>query len=393
MKKTPVYLDYQATTPVDPRVLTEMMPFFSVKFGNPHSSDHSYGWEAAGAVREARAKVAEFINADDDEIIFTSGATESCNLAIHGTASHPGDAAARNRIITVATEHAAVFNSALELRREGFDVVILPVDCEGLLVLDKLDEVLDERTLMVSVMAANNEIGVLQPLVDIAERCKSFGAIFHTDATQAGGRMPVDVDEWGVDLLSLSAHKMYGPKGVGALFVKSGTPISPIRGGGGQERGLRSGTLAPALVAGFGAACELASEDLAKDRSLLTELTSHLLSRLRDGCRKLRLFGHPAQRLPGSLCLGIDDFPAEQVIRDISNEVAISSGSACSSTTSEPSRVLMALGFPPDVADTGIRISLGRFTTAEEVEMTLGAFGKAGYLALPEHRKNTANET
>ena len=390
MNKTPVYLDYQATTPTDPRVNSAMLPFFEDKFGNPHSSDHTFGWQAAAAVREARSKVAEFVNADDEEIIFTSGATESCNLAIRGAAKYAASTMTRNRIITVATEHAAVFNTALDLRREGFDTVVLPVNSEGILDLNTLDDALDDRTLIVSVMAANNEIGVLQPLAAISERCKSVGAIFHTDAAQAGGRLSIDVEEWGIDLLSLSAHKMYGPKGVGALYAKSGTPISPISSGGGQERGMRSGTLAPALVVGFAIACELASEELEQDHSRLTEMTASFLNHLRGSYPDLRLFGHPSHRLPGSVCISINDMPAELVIRNISSEVAVSSGSACTSTTTEPSRVLKALGFSDEEAATGIRVSLGRFTTTADIEAALSAFVKVGSLSSQGYRLNAA---
>ena len=385
LKKVPVYLDYQATTPVDPRVLEVMKPFLGEKFGNPHSSDHVFGWEAASAVREARAKVAEFINADDEEIVFTSGATESCNLAIRGVAKHAGSAK-RNRIITVATEHPAVFNTAEDLRRDGFDTVILPVGSDGVIDIDALDAVLDDRTLLVSVMAANNEIGVLQHLSEIASRCRTVGALLHTDAAQAGGRISINVKDWDVDLLSLSAHKMYGPKGVGALFVKSDVSLSPIWGGGGQERGLRSGTLAPALVAGFGSACELAATEQEQDQKRISELTMLMLGGLRDSCPEFFLFGHPHERLPGSLCFGIADLPSEQVIRNIAEDVAVSSGSACASTTSEPSRVLLALGHTPEVAATGIRISLGRFSTRSDIEIALNALAKARQRLLPEHQ-------
>ena len=375
MTGMPVYLDYQATTPIDPVVREAMMPFLGDLFGNPHSNDHSFGWEASRAIKNARARVADLINADDDEIVFTSGATESCNLALRGIANRSGNGR-RNRIVTLATEHPAVLETVLDLGRSGLDTVVLPVGPDGLLNLDHLDKVLDERTLIVSVMAANNEIGVLQPISDIAVRCQTAGALFHTDATQAAGRIPIDVDEWQVDLLSFSSHKVYGPKGVGALFVRSGLRLKPIITGGSQERGLRGGTLPPALIVGFGAACELAATRQEEDQARLQTLTKRLYMDLREAHPTMRLFGHAARRLAGSLNVGFPGIPAEDVIRNIADHVAVSSGSACASAASEPSRVLMALGLEPEVAATGIRISLGRFTTEEEVETAIAALSK-----------------
>ena len=380
MTGAPVYLDYQATTPVDPSVREAMMPFLGDLFGNPHSSDHRFGWEAARAIRHARASVAALINADDDEIVFTSGATESCNLALRGIANHSGSRR-RHRIVTLATEHPAVFETVLDLGRSGFDAIVLPVDTDGLLNLDHLDKVLDEQTLIVSVMAANNEIGVLQSIAEIAARCHDAGALFHTDATQAVGRIPIDVDDWNVDLLSFSSHKVYGPKGVGALFVRSGLQLKPIITGGSQERGLRGGTLPPALIAGFGAACEVAMDRQEEDRTHMETLARHLYTALFDAHPALRLFGHPEKRLPGSLNVGFPGLPAEEVIRNISDQVAVSSGSACASATSGPSRVLLALGLDPEVAATGVRISLGRFTTAQDVDRAIAALSKLAPLA------------
>lgn len=375
MTDMPVYLDYQATTPIDPVVREAMMPFLGELFGNPHSNDHSFGWEASRAVKDARARVASLINADDDEIVFTSGATESCNLALRGIASRSGNGR-RNRIVTLATEHPAVLETVLDLGRSGIDAVILPVGPDGLLNLDHLDMALDERTLIVSVMAANNEIGVLQPIADIAVRCQDAGALFHTDATQAAGRLPIDVDAWRVDLLSFSSHKVYGPKGVGALFVRSGLRLKPIITGGSQEGGLRAGTLPPALIVGFGAACELAATRQEEDQARLQTLTKRLYRGLREAHPTMRLFGHAARRLAGNLNVGFPGIPAEEVIRNIADHVAVSSGSACASAASEPSRVLTALGLDPETAATGIRISLGRFTTEEEVETAIAALSK-----------------
>ena len=375
MTGKPVYLDYQATTPVDPVVRQAMLPFLTEKFGNPHSSDHCFGWEAASAVREARARVANLVNSDDDEIVFTSGATESCNLALRGVADRTGNGD-RNRIVTVSTEHPAVFETVEDLGRSGIEAIVLPVDSDGVLDLAELDGVLDERTLVVSVMAANNEIGVLQPLAEIARRCHAVGALFHTDATQAAGRIPIDVDEWGVDLLSLSSHKVYGPKGIGALFVRSGVHLKAMITGGSQERGLRGGTLPPALVAGFGVACDLAATKQCEDRVRIDALTARLFGRLREAHRAIHLFGHAEHRLPGNLNIGFSGVPAEQVIRHVAEQIAVSSGSACASSVSEPSRVLLALGLEPDAAATGFRISLGRFTTEEEVERAIAAFSR-----------------
>ena len=380
MNGKPVYLDYQASTPVDPLVREAMMPFLTEQFGNPHSSGHSFGWQASSAVRTARALVASLINADDDEIVFTSGATESCNLALRGVANRAGNGD-RVRIVTLATEHPAVLETVLDLGQSGHETVVLPVGSDGLLDLADLDRVLDERTLIVSVMAANNEIGVLQPLPEIAARCQAAGALIHTDATQAAARLPIDVDEWGVDLLSLSGHKLYGPKGVGALFVRSGIELRPIITGGSQERGLRGGTLPTAPIVGFGVACELAEEKQEEDRARIAALTSVLYDRLLEVHPSLRLFGHPEARLAGSLNVGFPGVPADLAIRNLADEIAVSSGSACASATSDPSRVLVALGFDPDTAATGIRISLGRFTTEEDVETAIAALSKIRSLA------------
>ena len=375
-----VYLDYQATTPIDPEVRDAMMPFLGDLFGNPHSSDHHFGREASQAIRNARASVAALINADDDEIVFTSGATESCNLAIRGIANRSSNGR-RNRIVTVATEHPAVLETVLDLGRSGFDTVVLPVGPDGLLDITHLDRALDDDTLIVSVMAANNEIGVLQPIAEIAARCRAAGALFHTDATQAASRLPIDVDEWQVDLLSLSSHKMYGPKGVGALYVRSGLRIKPIITGGSQERGLRGGTLPPALIAGFGAACEIAAVQQEQDQAHIKALTKRLYTSLRKANPHMRLFGHAERRVAGNLNIGFPGLPAEEVIRNAADQIAVSTGSACASATSEPSKVLLALGLDPETAGTGIRISLGRFSTEEDVDAAIAALSKFAPLA------------
>lgn len=371
-KQKPVYLDYQATTPLDPSVRTAMMPFLEEHFGNPHSNDHEFGWTAAKAVTKSRQQIADLINADDEEIIFTSGATESCNLALRGVVAQFSNSA-RKRIVTVSTEHPAVLETVEDLRKLGLDVVILPVSSTGILDLDQFQSVVNGDTLIVSVMAVNNEIGVIQPIREIAQICHTVGAIFHCDATQAPSRLEVDVERWQVDLLSISAHKIYGPKGIGALFVRSGVKIKPIITGGTQERGHRGGTLAPALVTGFGIACERASEQLNEDACRMRELTNYLLQEIQSMIPIIRLFGHPTQRVVGNLNLGIPGVAGEEVARSLARQVAISSGSACSSANSEPSRVLCALGLNMDIAYTSFRISLGRFTTRQEIDDVITA--------------------
>ena len=370
MTRSPIYLDNQATTPMDPAVREAMWPLLCDQFGNPHSNGHRFGWEASAAVKEARARVAELINADDDEIVFTSGATEACNLALRGIVNREGNGV-RNRVVTVATEHPAVLETVQDIGRQGFETVVVAVGSDGLLDFNEFERALDERTLIVSVMAVNNEIGVLQPLAEVAKLCRQVGAVFHTDATQAAGRIPVDVDDWDVDLLSLSGHKVYGPKGVGALFVRSGVRLKPIMTGGSQEGGLRAGTVPAALVAGFGVACEVASSKQEEDRERMETLTARLFGSLREAYPGMRLFGHAERRVAGNLNVGFPGVPAEEVIGTVSERLAVSSGSACSSATMEPSRVLLALGLDAETAATGIRISLGRFTTEEEVNESL----------------------
>ena len=367
----PVYLDYQATTPMDPRVCEAMLPFLHEEFGNPHSTGHAYGWFASDAVAVARGQVADLLNADDDEIVFTSGATESCNLAIRGAlkAATPE----RRRIITVVTEHPAVRETVDDLQADGCDVTVLPVDSRGVLALDELERAVDERTLLVSVMAANNEIGVIQPLAEIADLCHRVGAFLHTDATQAVGRTPVDVDRWKVDLLSLSGHKVYGPKGIGALFVRSGVSIRPVSTGGGQEHGLRAGTVPTALAVGLGRACALAQVEGGEDEWRMARLSASLLAELSEGHPTMRLFGHPSMRVAGNLSIGFPGVRSEELVDRVSREIAISTGSACSSATAEPSKVLLALGLEPEVAATGVRVSLGRFTTEEDTKVAADA--------------------
>ena len=329
MPDLPIYLDYQATTPLDPRVRDTMAPYWTDTFGNPHSEGHRFGWEAREAVEIARGQVAELIGADDDEIVFVSGATESCNLALRGTAA---TASERRQVVTVATEHPAVLETIQWLGRHGFGVKVLPVMDNGLLELSILENVLSDQTLLVSVMLANNEIGVIQPLAEIAALCRSVGAILHTDATQAIGRIKVDVDELGVDLLSLSGHKIYGPNGVGALYVRNrpALRVEPILTGGSQERGMRPGTIATPLVVGLGEACTITNAEWYTDAHRLSGLTGRLQSKMGEDFPNLRTFGHPERRIPGNLNMGVPGILAERLVEAVSDQVAISTGAACS---------------------------------------------------------------
>lgn len=388
MRKAPIYLDYQATTPMDPCVAGAMAPYWARRFGNPHSAGHSYGWDARDAVKAARADVAALVGADDDEIVFTSGATESCNLAIRGVAdAATRTAKGRRKIITVATEHPAVSETVRRLGAHGFETVFLPVDRQGVLDLTELAESLDTDTLLVSVMVANNEIGTVQPVSEIGELCRKAGAFLHTDATQAVGRMQVDVQDMGVDLLSMSGHKVYGPMGIGALYVRArhDLKLEPLSAGGAQERGVRPGTVPVPLAVGLGEACRVAARRWRSDAARITELTDRLLTCLRRACPGLRIFGSVSERIPGSLNVGFPGLNADEVIACVSDRVAISTGSACSSATSEPSKVLLALGLSPDDAAMGVRISLGRFTTEKDV--------REACLVLTERLTNAIKET
>ncbi len=366
--KVPIYLDYQATTPTDPRVVEAMAPYWTQDFGNPHSEGHPFGWRSKQAVEKARARVADFLNAYDDEIIFTSGATESCNLALRGVASS-AERGKRNKIITLSTEHPAVLDTARSLGKQGYDVEVLPVMPDGILDPAILATALAQPTLLVSVMLANNEIGVVQSMTQISEMCHRAGAIVHTDATQAAGRIRIDVDELGVDLLSISGHKVYGPNGVGALYVRtrSDLEIEPLMTGGHQEKGIRPGTVPVPLVVGMGEACRLASVGLEEEASRLNGLCGQLLAELEEEVPSIMKFGSLEKRVPGNLNVGIPGIPGELLVEAVSREVAISTGAACSTGSPEPSHVLMALGLEPETASTAVRLSMGRFTTEEEV--------------------------
>lgn len=379
MPAFPIYLDNQATTPIDPRVLDAMLPFFGARYGNPHSKGHSYGWDAFGEVEAARALVARLVNADDHEIVFTAGATESCNIALQGVAS--AARGRRSKIVTVATEHSAVLDTVAHLGHRGCQPVVLPVDRDGILDLDDLARALDDDVLIVSVMAANNEIGVIQDMEGIGELCAQRGVLFHSDATQAAGRMEIDVDAWKVDLLSLSGHKMYGPKGIGALYVHSGTPVAPVLAGGGQERGLRPGTVPVPLVVGLGTASDLAADEWTTDAARMTNYARQLLAGLWEARSDMVLFGHEDRRVPGSLNIGFPGTAGSDLLSAVSGRIAISTGAACSSSGSEPSRVLLELGYAYAAASTGVRISLGRFTTEEDMQIASATIAEVVMMA------------
>jgi cysteine desulfurase len=378
----PIYLDYQATTPCDPRVVDRMMPYFSDIFGNPHSADHRHGWEAEAAVETARGQVAALIGAKPRDIIFTSGATESNNLAIKGAARHRRQADGRDTVITLASEHKCVLESTARLSREGFDVKILPIQKNGLLDLSTLKKALDDRVAIVSVMAANNEIGVIQPLADIGAMVRECGAWFHTDAAQAFGKYPLDVDAMCIDMMSISGHKIYGPKGVGALYVRGRKPkveLDPLMDGGGQERGLRSGTLPVPLCVGLGAAADIAKSEMGQEAERLTRMRNRLWDLLQQSDADLSLNGDLDRRLPGNLNITVPGVESSELLAALDG-LSVSSGSACSSGAQAASHVLQALGHDPAKVAAGLRIGLGRFTTANDIaaaaEMLLAAVGK-----------------
>jgi cysteine desulfurase len=366
-RKPVIYMDNHATTRTDPRVVDAMLPYFSDDFGNAASRTHSFGLRAAEAVESARADVAALIGAEARDLVFTSGATESNNLAIKGAAAMYRRQG--NHLITVQTEHRAVLDPCRRLQREGFEVTFLPVDRFGRITAAQVADAITPRTILVSVMLANNEIGTLQPLAAIGHICKEHKVLLHTDATQAAGKIPVDVEALHVDLLSFSAHKLYGPKGVGALYVRRRQPhvrLEPLFDGGGHERGMRSGTLPVPLVVGFGAACALCRQEMPEEaprlRALRDRLHEGLTARL-DDCY---LNGHPDERLAGNLNLSFAHVQGEALLMAL-NTIAVSSGSACTSASVEPSYVLRALGVPDELAHSSIRFGLGRFNTADEV--------------------------
>jgi cysteine desulfurase len=377
-----IYLDNQSSTRLDPRVLEAMLPYFTEHFGNPHSTSHAYGRIAAEAIEHARSEIAALIHADPRELIFTSGATEANNLAIKGAAHfarlYPQSGAPRDHIVTLTTEHKCVLEGCAQLEREGFRVTYLPVEPNGLVSLDGLAAVLNDRTLLVSVMAAHNEIGVIQPLAEIGALCRSKGVLFHSDAAQAVGKIVIDVDGMQIDLLSISGHKVYGPKGIGVLYVRRRPRVRlvPLIDGGGQERGLRSGTLPTPLCVGIGRAAAIAAAEMTYEAARLRGLRDRLQTGLARRVPGLRLNGDVERRLPGNLNFCFPGIPAMKLIEACPG-IAISTGSACTSASVEPSYVLRALGLSEADANSGIRIGLGRFTTPAEVDFAVDALAAA----------------
>ena len=366
--KLPIYMDNHATTPVDPRVLEAMMPYMTNVFGNAASRNHQFGWAAEEAVENARAQIAKLVGATAKEIIFTSGATESDNLAIKGVAEMYREKG--NHIITAATEHKAVLDTCKRLEKYGYKVTYLPVQRDGLVNLEELKAAITDKTILVTIMYANNEIGVLQPVEQIGKLCRERGIVFHTDATQAVGKVPIDVNKQNIDILSISAHKMYGPKGVGALYVRRKNPrvqLSAIIDGGGHERGMRSGTLNVPGIVGLGKACELCMEEMPAESKRLTAMRDRLRQTIEKNLDEVYVNGNYEHRLPGNLNMSFLYVEGESLLMGI-NDIAVSSGSACTSATLEPSYVLKALGLGDDLAHSSIRFGLGSFNTDAEVD-------------------------
>ena len=367
--KFPIYLDNHSTTPMDPRVLQSMLPYFTEKFGNSASRNHAFGWEAEEGVETARKQIAKLIHADAKETVFTSGATEADNLALKGVVEmyhEKGD-----HIITSSTEHRAVLDTAKALEaKRGVKVTYLPVDKFGMVNPEDVRNAITDKTILISIMFANNEIGTINPIKEIGKIAKEKGILFHCDATQGVGKVPIDVQDMGIDLMSFSAHKIYGPKGVGALYVRKKNPrvrIAAQMDGGGHERGMRSGTLPVPLIVGFGKACELCEQEMAADGARLSVMRDRLYANITNALEEVYLNGHPTQRLPHNLNISFAYVEGESLLMGC-KEIALSSGSACTSATLEPSYVLRALGVGADLAHSSIRFGLGRFTLDEEVD-------------------------
>jgi len=372
MVKLPIYMDNHATTPLDPRVLETMLPYFTDRFGNAASRNHKFGWEAEEAVEQGRKQVAALIGADPREIVFTSGATESDNLAVKGVAwmyREKGD-----HIITCVTEHKAILDTCKHLEKDGFRITFLPVDNKGFVDLDDLRNAITDKTILISIMTANNEVGVIQDIKSIGKVARERGVLFHTDAVQAVGKIPFNVNDMNVDIASVSAHKLYGPKGVGALYVRRRNPrvlLTPIIDGGGHERGMRSGTLNVPSIVGFGKAAEIARESLSQESAEMFRLREKLRNTLEREIDELYINGDLEKRLPGNLNMSFAYVEGESLLMGI-NDIAVSSGSACTSASLEPSYVLKALGVGEDLAHTSIRFGIGRFNTDEEVDYVAG---------------------
>ena len=365
--KLPVYLDNHSTTPLDRRVLDEMLPYMTEKFGNPSSMDHTFGHDASVAVENAREKVANLVGARYDEIVFTSGATEADNMALRGIMERYADRG--NHIVTCATEHKAVLDTVMQMERAGKKATYLPVNKHGMVDIGELEDAITPETVLVSIMAANNEIGTIPDMREIGEVVRRNGALFHTDAAQAVGHIAIDVNEMNIDAMSISSHKMYGPKGIGALYVRGMKPavrLQSIITGGGQERNLRSGTLNVPGIVGFGRAAELARHYMSSEREEHQRWTRYMLEKFSEAGAILN--GHPTNRLPHNLNVRFPEIEGKAVINSVSDRVAISAGSACTTQAVEPSHVLLALGLTEDQAHQSIRFGLGRFTTREEIE-------------------------
>ena len=363
--RLPIYMDNHATTPVDPRVLEAMLPYLTEKFGNSASRSHCFGWAAHEAVETARSQVASLIGAKKDEIVFTSGATESDNLAIKGVAEACHSKG--NHIITALTEHKAVLDSCKRLEKYGYRVTYLPVHKDGLIDLDDIRRAMHDATILVTIMAANNETGVLQPITEIGQLCRERGVIFHSDAAQALGKTPIDVVRQNIDLLSISGHKAYGPKGVGALYARDGINVYPTIDGGGHERGMRSGTLNVPGIVGLGKACEICREEMPQESCHLAGLRNRLHEKLRAGLQDVFINGSMEHRLPGNLNASFAEIDGEELMTAI-DDIAVSSGAACTSAHIEPSYVLKALGVSDELAQSSIRFGIGRFNTEAEID-------------------------
>lgn len=377
----PIYLDYQATTPLDPEALAAMMPYLTTKFGNPHSADHRLGWEAKAAVDVARAQVAQLINVPPAQLIFTSGATEANGLALRGIMGRPQGH--RRRLITVATEHSCVLETAIALEKQGFELTILPVQPDGLIKTDSLAQALDDDVALVSVMLVNNEIGVIQPVQQLADLTHLAGALFHCDAAQAAGKISVDGSALDIDLMSLSAHKLYGPKGIGALYVRAGLALEPQQAGGGQEHGWRSGTLAPALCAGFGAASVKAMAILQDDLQQVSRWWHQIVAALRAAGIEMVINGSNVERYFGNLNISFPGLDGSRLLADLRG-LALSSGAACASASGKSSYVLEAIG---QKSKATLRIGLGRLLTEQDITTVIERLIAAVQLQKPYHRR------
>jgi len=375
---TPIYMDYHATTPVDPRVLEEMLPYFSQEFGNAASTDHIYGSHALEAVGKGRKQIANAINAKPEEIIFTSGATESDNIALLGVAEKNADKG--DHIITCVTEHKAVLDSCKRLEKLGKSVTYLPVDKYGMVDPIAVEDAITDRTILISIMAANNEIGTIAPISEIGKIAHEHEVLFHTDAAQVAGHIPIDVEAMNIDLMSISAHKIYGPKGIGAIYVRRRNPkakVAPIIFGGGHERGLRSGTLNVPGIVGFGKALEIAEKEMKKENERLRKWTTKMLDSFTLAFDGVELNGHPDQRLAHNLNVSFKGIESKALIHLLQSDLAISAGSACTTAIVEPSHVLLALGISEEKAHSSVRFGLGRFNADEEIEYAIECVIKA----------------